>query len=108
MAPAGWRSGTIPGPPVPSVAEGVRRRPDGSLAEVTVTFPALARARARAADLPAAGDANPGSRSGGEAAGTAIENAVYLVTADPARGGTVSITDKRTGTASSPGRATSW
>ena len=26
-----------------------------------------------------------------------IENAAYLVTADPARGGTVSVTDKRTG-----------
>ena len=33
-----------------------------------------------------------------EADGTAIENDAYLVTADPARGGTVSVTDKRTGT----------
>ena len=29
--------------------------------------------------------------------GTVIENAAYLVAADPARGGTVSVTDKRTG-----------
>ena len=85
------------GAPVPSVAEGVRRRPDGSLAEVTLTFPALAvpalglrTYRLRATQTPAS--------QWREAAGTAIENAVYLVTADPARGGTVSITDKRTGT----------
>ena len=85
------------GAPVPSVAEGVRRRPDGSLAEVTLTFPALAvpglglrTYRLRATQTPAS--------EWREAAGTVIENAVYLVTADPARGGTVSITDKRTGT----------
>ncbi len=85
------------GAPVPSVAEGVRRRPDGSLAEVTVTFPAvgvpalgLRTYRLQATQTPAS--------EWREAAGTAIENAVYLVTADPARGGTVSITDKRTGT----------
>ena len=84
------------GAPVPSVTEGVRRRPDGSLAEVTLTFPALAvpalglrTYRLRATQTPAS--------QWREAAGTAIENAVYLVTADPARGGTVSITDKRTG-----------
>jgi len=82
---------------VPSVAEGVRRRPDGSLAEVTLTFPALAvpalglrTYRLRATQTPAS--------QWREASGTAIENAIYLVTADPARGGTVSITDKRTGT----------
>jgi alpha-mannosidase len=85
------------GAPVPSVAEGVRRRPDGSLAEVTVTFPAvgvpalgLRTYRLQATQTPAS--------EWREAAGTVIENAVYLVTADPARGGTVSITDKRTGT----------
>ena len=32
-----------------------------------------------------------------ETEGTVIENAAYLVTADPARGGTVQVTDKRTG-----------
>ncbi len=84
------------GAPVPSVAEGVARRPDGSLAEVTLTFPALGvpalglRAyRLQAADAPAAGWR--------EAAGTVMENPAYRVTADPARGGTVSVTDKRTG-----------
>src|SRR4029077_8774757 len=32
-----------------------------------------------------------------ETGGTVIENAAYLVAADPARGGTVQVTDKRTG-----------
>ena len=84
------------GAPVPSVAEGARRRPDGSLAEVTLTFlasgvPALGRRtyRLQATDTDPAGWRETG--------GTVIENAAYLVTADPARGGTVSVTDKRTG-----------
>ncbi|HEX3192946.1 MAG TPA: glycoside hydrolase family 38 C-terminal domain-containing protein [Streptosporangiaceae bacterium] len=81
---------------VPALAEGVRRRDDGSLAEVTLTF--------RARDVPALGTrtyqlqaADTGAGGWQEAAGTAIENDAYLVTADPARGGTVSVTDKRTG-----------
>ena len=84
------------GAPVPSVAEGVRRRPDGSLAEVTLTFfalgvPALGLRtyRLQATQIPV--------HEWREAAGTTIENPVYRVTADPARGGTVRITDKRTG-----------
>ena len=82
---------------VPALAEGVRRRDDGSLAEVTLTF--------RARDVPALGTrtyrlraADTGAGGWQEADGTAIENDAYLVTADPARGGTVSVTDKRTGT----------
>ena len=82
---------------VPALAEGVRRRDDGSLAEVTLTF--------RARDVPALGTrtyrlqaADTGAGGWQEAGGTAIENDAYLVTADPARGGTVSVTDKRTGT----------
>jgi alpha-mannosidase len=82
---------------VPSLAEGIRRRSDGSLAEVTLTFAAR--------DVPALGvrsyrlaaaepDTAPAWR---EVAGTAIENDAYLVTADPGRGGTVAVTDKRTG-----------
>jgi alpha-mannosidase len=93
------------GEAVPALAEGVRRREDGSLAEVTLTF--LAR------DVPALGVRTYQLRPAGgwvayepgfvvatagweEAAGTVIENGRYLVTADPARGGTVSVTDKRT------------
>jgi alpha-mannosidase len=84
------------GAPVPSVTEGTRRRPDGSLAEATLAFlasgvPALGLRtyRLRATDAP------PGPWR--ETEGTVIENAAYLVAADPARGGTVSVTDKRTG-----------
>ena len=80
---------------MPSVAEGIRRRPDGSLAEVTLTF--------LAAGVPALGlrsyrlQATDTGMAGREDGGTVIENAAYLVVADPARGGTVSVTDKRTG-----------
>jgi alpha-mannosidase len=88
------------GQPLPSLAEGVRRRPDGSLAAVTLTF--LAR------DVPALGfrayalhPAEPANKTGWQdvtaAQGATIENGAYVVTADPARGGTVTILDKRTG-----------
>ncbi len=85
------------GAAVPSLAEGIRRRGDGSLAEVSLTFaardvPALGvRAYRLAAAEP---DTAPAWR---EVAGAAIENDTYLVTADAERGGTVSVTDKRTG-----------
>ena len=91
------------GQPVRALAEGVRRRPDGSVAEMTL---ALA-----VADVPALGSlsyrlvpADPSSEWTGEwrqdafPAETTIENGRYVVTADPARGGTVSVTDKRTRT----------
>src|SRR6185437_969581 len=73
--------------------------PDGSLAEATLTFPAaglpaLGRRAYRLA--PAGAPAGPAWR---DIPGTVIENDAYLITADPARGGTVSVTDKRTGTA---------
>jgi alpha-mannosidase len=82
---------------VPSAAEGVRRRDDGSLAEVTLTMlvrdvPALGFRTCRLAPADADADAAAGWR---EVAGTTIENDAYLVTADPARGGTVAIVDKR-------------
>jgi alpha-mannosidase len=83
---------------VAAVAEAVRRREDGSLAEVTLTF--LARG------VPGLGyrtywavPASPGQGASEweEIAGTVIENAAYVVTADPERGGTVGVTDRRTG-----------
>jgi alpha-mannosidase len=88
------------GQPLASLAEGICRRPDGSLAGVTLTFPAR--------DVPALGfrayalhQAEPVSETGWRdvtvAQGTTIENDAYVVTADPARGGTVTILDKRTG-----------
>src|ERR1700722_15979695 len=86
---------------VPALAEGVRRRDDGSLAEVTLTF--LAR------DVPALGyrtyQVVPAEEADSAAAAAwrevseapyVIENGRYVVTADPAQGGTVSVTDKRT------------
>jgi len=97
---------------VPALAEGVRRRDDGSLAEVTLTFrardvPALGmrtyrlkatgKLRWTAANEPGWADYEPAAAEWLEADGTAIENDTYLVTADPARGAAVSVTDKRTG-----------
>ena len=58
--------------------------------------PRSRRARARAQDVPAAGDANSSPRVAGSRRDDHREP-VYQVTADPARGGTVRITDKRTG-----------
>ncbi|MBV9095030.1 MAG: glycoside hydrolase, partial [Streptosporangiaceae bacterium] len=86
------------GDPVAALAEGVRRRRDGSLAEVTLTFraervPGMGHRSYQA--VPAAtGEAASGWR---EVGGTAIENDAYLVVADPRRGGTLAITDKRIG-----------
>ncbi len=88
-------SGEVPG----ALAEGVRHHEDGTLAEVTLTF--------RAAAVPALGyrryllepaqwaQGAPGGWT--DAEGTSIENSAYLVTADPRRGGTLAITDKRAG-----------
>jgi alpha-mannosidase len=92
------------GQPVPALAEGVRRRGDGSLAEVTFTFAARA-VPALASVTYQAVPGGPGEQASGwrdvTSAGSdgppAIENDAYLVTADPDRGGTVSVTDKRTG-----------
>jgi alpha-mannosidase len=90
------------GQPVPALAEGVRRREDGSLAEVTLTFlardvPALGYRTYRA--VPVGDDGDQASAAGWrEVTGVthAIENGRYRITADPARGGTVSVTDKST------------
>jgi alpha-mannosidase len=86
---------------VPSLAEGARHRPDGSLAEVTLTFlagevPALGYRTYRAVPGPSA-------LEGGWAveaveAGATVENEAFRVEADPARGGALaSILDKRAG-----------
>ncbi|HEY2280287.1 MAG TPA: glycoside hydrolase family 38 C-terminal domain-containing protein, partial [Streptosporangiaceae bacterium] len=88
------------GEPVPFLAEGARRHPDGSLAELTVTF--------RATDVPAVGyrafratrePANLATANGWTAIpGLSIENEAFLIAADLERGGTLaSIVDKRTG-----------
>ena len=85
---------------MPALAEGVRRREDGSLAEVTLTFPArgVPALGYRAYQVIPAEDQESAAEWHEVSTGSgAIENGRYLVTADPARGGTVSVTDKRTG-----------
>jgi Glycosyl hydrolases family 38 N-terminal domain/Alpha mannosidase middle domain/Glycosyl hydrolases family 38 C-terminal domain len=91
------------GEAVPALAEGARRREDGSLAEVTLTFlardvPGLGHRTYRAV-AAADAEASSGWQEADDVSAVpyAVENGRYLVTADPARGGAVSITDKRTG-----------
>ncbi|HTW02285.1 MAG TPA: glycoside hydrolase family 38 C-terminal domain-containing protein [Streptosporangiaceae bacterium] len=89
------------GDPVPALAEGVTRHPDGTLAGVTLTFraenvPALGY-RAYVVTALKAGSERPGSWEIMD--GSEIENAAYLAVADPARGGTLArVLDKRSGT----------
>ena len=101
--PAGWLEVRDPetGAAVPALAEGVRRHPDGSLAEVTLTFracgvPALGHRRYPLAAVPAVpAGGGPGWT---DVDGVTIENEFFAVTADPARGGTLSsVLDNRSG-----------
>jgi alpha-mannosidase len=90
------------GDPVPALAEAVTRREDGTLASLTLAF--------RARDVPPLGyrtylavpTATAPAGEGGWApadGGTVIENATFLVAADPALGGTLTrVLDKRSGT----------
>ena len=92
---------------VPALAEGVRRHPDGTLAEVTLTFratevPGLGYRTywAHAVDQATAAPAGAAAAGTGWATvdGTVIENAVYRIEADPRRGGALThLLDKRTG-----------
>ena len=83
------------------LADAVRRHPDGTLDQVSLTF--------RAADVPAVGyrtywvtrSAGPGESAAGwqPQPGAMIQNETFRVEADAARGGTLSrITDRRSGT----------
>ena len=90
------------GRPVRAAAEGVRRRPDGSLAEMTLTLgvpdvPALGFLSYRLVPADLSSEWTGEWRQDAFPAENTIENGRYVVTADPARGGTVSVTDKRTG-----------
>ena len=82
-------AGAVAGRGGPAPAGRVAGRGDADVPRPGVPALGLRTYRLQATDTPAA--------QWREAAGTVIENAVYLVTADPARGGTVSVTDKRTG-----------
>jgi len=88
------------GEPVPALAEGVVRREDGSLAEVTLTFTARAMPALGARGYqvaPVAASASTAAWAPVDDVETAVENDAYRVTADPSHGGTVRILDKRTG-----------
>ena len=108
-----WLTVTDPegGDPVPALADGVRRHPDGSLAEVTLTFrargvPALGFTHYPL--LPAAAPAGPAGTglagtgladTGGwtDADGLAIENDAFRVTAGTDQGTLASVVDKAAG-----------
>ncbi len=86
------------GRPVPALAAAACRRDDGSLAEVTLSFratdvPGLGHRSYAVTSQPTSGAAEIWS----EIEGLTIENDAFSVTADPARGGTVRLVDKRTG-----------
>jgi alpha-mannosidase len=88
------------GHPVPALAEGVRRREDGSLAELTLTFlardvPALGYRTYQVVPADADGVVSPWHEESGAA--NRIENGRYVVTTDPARGGTISVADRNSG-----------
>jgi alpha-mannosidase len=90
------------GPRVPALAEGIRRHEDGSLAEVTLTFRAVgvpALGFRRYLLRPAAGASESGGAGWTDLGGTMIENGAFSVSADPGRGGTLTITDKAAGRA---------
>ncbi|MEU0535024.1 glycoside hydrolase family 38 C-terminal domain-containing protein [Amycolatopsis tolypomycina] len=95
---AGARVVDPDGREVPAVTDAVVRRADGSLEEITLTFlasavPALGYRVYRvvdAADVPPGWTVRPGPPS--------IENAVFAVEADPARGGALKrVHDRRSG-----------
>jgi len=98
----------VTGAPVPALADGVRRHPDGTLAEVTLTFrargvPALGFVRyplvAAVPPEDSAGAAGAGSGAGGwtDADGLAIENDAFLVTGAAGHGALASVVDKAAG-----------
>jgi alpha-mannosidase len=105
-----WLGVTDPvaGAPIPALADGVRRHPDGTLAEVTLTFrarevPALGFVRYPlvAAVPPESAAGTPGAESGAggwaDADGLAIENDAFLVTGADVHGALASVVDKAAG-----------
>ena len=95
------------GDPVPALADGVRRHPDGSLAEATLTFRArgvpplgFRRYPLVAAAVPAGGAGEPGGLAADgwtDAVGLAIENDAFLVTGADGHGALASVLDKAAG-----------
>jgi len=89
------------GAEVPAVADGIRRHPDGTLAEAEVSFlatdvPALGYRVFRA--VPAEPARPPVAGWAARPGATTIENDAFTIEADPERGGALSrIVDRRTG-----------
>jgi alpha-mannosidase len=96
-----WLTVTDPdsGETVPALAEGVRRHPDGSLSEVTLTFlargvPPLGFRRYRLTGSAAGAD---GAGQWADTDGLAIENGSFAVTAGAGHGALASVIDKAAG-----------
>jgi alpha-mannosidase len=96
-----WLTVTDPvtGDPVPALADGVRRHPDGSLALVTLTFrargvPALGFLRYPLAAVPAE---SGGSGGWADIDGLAISNDAFAVTGSAGHGALASVVDKSAG-----------
>ena len=95
-----WLAVTDPdsGQPLPALAEGVRRHPDGSLAEATLTFRARAVPPLGARRFPLAPAAAPAGGDGwSDADGLVIENDAFTVTGSAGHGALVSVVDKAAG-----------
>jgi hypothetical protein len=97
-----WLTVTDPvtGDPVPALAEGVRRHPDGSLAGVTLTFRARAvpplgsRRYPLAATAAPAGSAAPAGHGWVDAGDLVIENGAFRVTGAAGHGALAAVYDK--------------
>jgi alpha-mannosidase len=95
-----WLAVTDPvtGDPVPALAEGVRRHPDGSLAAVTLTFrargvPPLGQVRYPLVAVPA----DPAAGGWKDIDGLAISNDAFAVTGAAGHGALASVVDKAAG-----------
>ncbi len=86
------------GAAVALVTEGIRRHDDWSLAEATVSFLARKVPGFGCRRYSVSPQSGPYPQEWQESSSVTIENAAYRVTADPAHGGTIQVTDKWTGT----------
>jgi alpha-mannosidase len=94
-----WLTVTDPGTgaPLPALAEGVRRHPDGSLAEVTLTFRARGVPPLGFVRYPLAAGAAPAGGGWAGVDGLAIENDAFLVTGSDGHGALTGVFDKAAG-----------
>jgi alpha-mannosidase len=86
------------GAPVPALAEGVRRHPDGTLAAATLTFRARAVPPLGLRRYPLVTSAEPAAPAGwADTSGLAIENDAFVVTGAAPHGAVASVVDKTVG-----------